>query len=37
MNDSELVAVITAAIYAAEGTTGSKDTLVVRSISRARR
>lgn len=40
MDDSELVAVITAAIYAAEAAGGnavSKDTLIVRSISRARR
>lgn len=41
MNDAELVAVITAAIYAAEGQAGngavSKDKLVVRSIRRARK
>lgn len=40
MDDGELVAVITAAIYAAEAAGGnavSKDTLIVRSISRARR
>ena len=41
MNDAELVAVITAAIYAASGSTGngavSKDKLVVRSIKRAKR
>lgn len=38
MNDAELVAVITAAIYAASGSAGtsSKDKLVVRSIRRAR-
>lgn len=40
MDDAELVAVITAAIYAAAGQAGngavSKDTLVVRSIRRAR-
>ncbi|MGN0368320.1 MAG: OadG family protein [Wujia sp.] len=40
MNDEQLVAVITAAIYAAAGQAGngaiSKDTLVVRSIRRAR-
>ena len=41
MNDEELVAVITAAVYAAAGVgsvcTDSNDTLIVRSISRARR
>ena len=41
MNDAELVAVITATIYAAEGQAGngavSKDKLVVRSIRRARK
>ena len=39
MDDKELVAVITAAIYAASGSNGhvSKDTLIVRSIKRARR
>lgn len=41
MDDAELVAVITAAIYAAAGQAGSgavsKDTLVVRSIKRARK
>ncbi|MBR6223981.1 MAG: OadG family protein [Lachnospiraceae bacterium] len=41
MDDEELVAVITAAVYAAAGVgsvcTDSKDTLIVRSISRARR
>lgn len=41
MNDAELVAVITAAVYAAAGSSGtgavSKDTLVVRSIKRARK
>ncbi len=41
MNDAELVAVITAAIYAAAGQSGSgavsKDTLVVRSIKRVRK
>ncbi len=40
MDDAELVAVITAAVYAAAGQTGnavSKDTLVVRSIRRARK
>ncbi len=40
MDDKELVAVITAAVYAFEATGGnvvSKDTLIVRSISRARR
>ncbi|MDE5966835.1 MAG: OadG family protein [Lachnospiraceae bacterium] len=40
MDDSQLVAVITAAVYAAEAAGGnavSKDTLIVRSISRARR
>lgn len=38
MNDEELVAVITAAVYAAANVTASsKDTLVVRSIKRARR
>ena len=41
MNDAELVSVITAAIYAAEGQAGngavSKDKLVVRSIRRARK
>lgn len=40
MDDSQLVAVITAAVYAAEAACGnavSKDTLIVRSISRARR
>ena len=40
MDDSELVAVITAAVYAAYAQGGnnvSKDTLIVRSISRARR
>lgn len=39
MNDKELVAVITAAIYAAAGSSGavSKDKLVVRSIKRAKR
>lgn len=40
MDDSELAAVITAAIYAASAEGGgcaSKDTLIVRSISRARR
>lgn len=40
MDDSRLVAVITAAVYAAEAAGGnavSKDTLIVRSISRARR
>ena len=42
MNDAELVAVITAAIYAASGSTNgsgavSKDTLVVRSIRRAKK
>lgn len=40
MNDAELVAVITAAIYAASGNAGgavSKDTLVVRSIRRAKK
>ena len=42
MNDAELVAVITAAIYAASGSTAgsgavSKDTLVVRSIRRAKK
>ncbi len=39
MDDSELVAVITAAIYAASGSNNatSKDTLIVRSISRARK
>lgn len=39
MNDKELVAVITAAIYAAAGSSGavSKDRLVVRSIKRARK
>ncbi len=41
LNDAELVAVITAAIYAAAGQSGngavSKDTLVVRSIKRVRR
>ena len=38
MDDAELVAVITAAIYAASGSAGtsSKDKLVVRSIRRAR-
>ena len=37
MNDEELVAVITAAIYASAGAgTTSKDQLVVRSIRRAR-
>lgn len=38
MNDAELVAVITAAVYAASGSAGtsSKDKLVVRSIRRAR-
>lgn len=41
MDDAELVAVITAAIYAAAGSSGtgavSKDTLVVRSIKRVRK
>ncbi len=42
MNDAELVAVITAAIYAASGSANgsgavSKDTLVVRSIRRAKK
>lgn len=40
MNDAELVAVITAAIYAASGSAAgatSKDKLIVRSIRRARR
>ena len=39
MNDKELVAVITAAVYAAAGSSGavSKDRLVVRSIKRARK
>lgn len=42
MNDAELVAVITAAIYAASGSAAgsgavSKDTLVVRSIRRAKK
>lgn len=38
VDDSELVAVITAAIYAASGSqNNSKDTLVVRSIRRAKR
>lgn len=41
MNDSELVAVITAAVYAASGSAGngavSKDKLVVRSIKRAKK
>lgn len=39
MNDTELVAVITAAVYAAAGASGavSKDRLVVRSIKRAKR
>ncbi len=39
MDDSQLVAVITAAVYAASGSSGgtSKDTLIVRSISRARK
>lgn len=39
MNDTQLVAVITAAIYAAEGSNeaNSKDQLVVRSIKRAKR
>ncbi len=41
MNDTELVAVITAAVYAAAGSSGtgavSKDTLVVRSIKRVRK
>ena len=38
MNDAELVAVITAAIMAANGSAGtaSKDQLIVRSIRRAR-
>lgn len=40
MNDSELVAVITAAVYEyakADGMTASEDKLIVRSISRARK
>lgn len=38
VNDAQLVAVITAAIYAASGNVGtnSKDQLIVRSIRRAR-
>ena len=38
MDDAELVAVITAAVYAASGSAGadSKDKLIVRSIRRAR-